>query len=392
MSARVLCVDDDPNALAAYQRALRKVVAIDVAQGGEEGLRQVLERGPYAVVVADMHMPGMDGIQFLSRVKERAPDTVRMMLTGADDQRTAVAAVNEGNIFRFLTKPCPPDLLTRVLEDGVRQYRLVTAERELLEKTLGGCLRVLTEMLSLYDAQSFGRAQSLRDSLRAVAGRLGVADTWEIEVAAMLAHMGAVTIPPEVALRARNGHALSGVEKDMLARTPEVGSRLLANIPRFEGVSRIVLYQRKRFDGTGFPSDGTSGETIPLGARILAVVGDMASLQAQGMPPAQALGILKGRHGHYDPKILQAAETVLAPPRTEPAQVVAGGAIRQVTVKGLRPGQVLRSDIQTTDGKVLIATGYTISETLLERIANFARLNGIKEPIMVEDEPTNQPG
>lgn len=388
MSSRILCVDDDPSVLSAYQRALRKLLTIDVAQGGEEGLRQIQEHGPYAVVVADMRMPGMDGIQFLSRVKERAPDTVRMMLTGADDQRTAVSAVNEGNIFRFLTKPCPPELLAKVLDDGIRQYRLITAERELLEKTLGGCLRVLTEILSMFDPQTFGRAQALRDSLRMVAARLGVTDTWELEVAAMLAHMGSVTIPPEVALKARVGHVLTGVEKDMLARTPEVGSRLLANIPRLEGVSRIVLYQHKRYDGAGFPSDGTAGENIPHGARILSVVSDLASLQAQGMAIRQALSTLKGRAGTYDPKVLAAAESALAPVKEEAPAAPLGRSTRQVTLKGLRAGQVLRSDIQTTDGKVLIAAGYAISDTLLERIANFARLNGIKEPITIEDEAT----
>src|SRR4030042_1805929 len=93
---------------------------------------------PYAVIVSDLKMPGMNGIKFLSKVREMAPDSVRVMLTGFAELQTAIDAVNEGNIFRFLTKPCPPDILSRALDMGIEQYRLITAERELLEQTLKG--------------------------------------------------------------------------------------------------------------------------------------------------------------------------------------------------------------------------------------------------------------
>ncbi|NIQ03497.1 MAG: response regulator, partial [Nitrospinaceae bacterium] len=92
----------------------------------------------FAVVVSDMRMPDMDGIQFLSRVREHYPQTVRMMLTGYADVKTAMNAVNEGNIFRFMTKPCPPEVFEKVLSAGIEQYRLITAERDLLERTLKG--------------------------------------------------------------------------------------------------------------------------------------------------------------------------------------------------------------------------------------------------------------
>ena len=106
MTTRILCVDDDSNILLGYQRALRKQFQIEVALGGEEGLAAVRNQGPYAVIVADMRMPGMDGVELLAKVREIAPDTVRMMLTGNADQQTALEAVNQGHIFRFMTKPC----------------------------------------------------------------------------------------------------------------------------------------------------------------------------------------------------------------------------------------------------------------------------------------------
>ncbi len=136
MNNNVLFVDDDENILDAYKRQLRQQFHIDTAQGGEQGLKTVNSRGPYAVIVSDLRMPGMDGIQFLSRVKEISPDSVRMMLTGYGDLQTAIEAVNESNIFRFLTKPCKKDVLTTAIDAGIEQYRLIGSEKELLEKTL----------------------------------------------------------------------------------------------------------------------------------------------------------------------------------------------------------------------------------------------------------------
>ena len=130
--SRLLFVDDEPNALAGYERQLRNTFDVATARGGAKGFELVEGHGPFAVVVADMRMPGMDGVQFLTHVKRISPSSVRMILTGMADQQTAIQAVNEGNIFRFLTKPCPPEALTRALQAGVDQYRLVNAECELL--------------------------------------------------------------------------------------------------------------------------------------------------------------------------------------------------------------------------------------------------------------------
>src|ERR1700691_3098843 len=136
MNDQILCVDDDANILAGFQRSLRKEHALDVALGGAAGLAMMREKGPYSVVVADMQMPGMSGIQFLQEAERLSPDSVRLMLTGNADQKTAMDAVNQGHVFRFLTKPRPAAELAGALKAGLKQYRLVTAERELLENTL----------------------------------------------------------------------------------------------------------------------------------------------------------------------------------------------------------------------------------------------------------------
>jgi DNA-binding NtrC family response regulator len=134
MNEKILFVDDDSNLLASYQRQLRGQYTVDTSSDGQLGLETISRQGPYTIVISDYRMPGMDGVHFLSRVRELSPDSVRMLLTGYADLQTAIEAVNKGNIFRLLTKPCPPDTLTCALAAGVDQYRLMIAERERAEK------------------------------------------------------------------------------------------------------------------------------------------------------------------------------------------------------------------------------------------------------------------
>jgi response regulator RpfG family c-di-GMP phosphodiesterase len=382
MNNKILCVDDDENILAGYQRSLRKQFTLDIALGGEAALAKIEANGPYAVVVADMQMPGMNGIQFLTQVMARAPDTVRFMLTGNADQKTAMDAVNTGRVFQFLTKPCPPEMLAQALDNGLKQYRLITAERELLENTLNGSIKLLTDVLSLADPQDFGVGQKIREYVRAFARSLNIETTWELELAAMLSRLGFVTIPSVVLQKFRAGFGLSGQEKDMIQRVPEIGSNLLANIPRLENVAKIVLFQDKHFDGSGFPPFAVAGEDIPVGARILKVLADLVQLEAKGLPRFKALEQLKGRVGVYDPKVLDAAfvcfDVYL------PDEAKASGKSVVIALKDLRVGHVLAARVETTDGMVIVGAGTKITQMVLEKLHNFAQLGGLKEPIHVE--------
>jgi CheY-like chemotaxis protein len=196
MNSKILFIDDDTNLLEAVERNLRLKFNLVTAASGEAGLAKMANEGPFSVVVADMQMPGMNGVQVLTEAQKRFPDTVRLMLTGNADQQTAVEAVNKGHVFQFLTKPCPTEMLTFALQTSLKQYRLITAERELLEKTLNGSVKLLTEVFSLIDPHSFGRGESLRSYMRAYVSSLTLANSWEFEIAAMLSQLGTVTVPP----------------------------------------------------------------------------------------------------------------------------------------------------------------------------------------------------
>ena len=381
MSNKILCVDDDANILAGFQRNLRKQFTLDIAVGPEEGLKAIDANGPYAVVVADMQMPGMNGIQLLTKIEQHTPDTVRIMLTGNADQKTATDAVNEGHVFRFLTKPCTSETLVRTLEAGLKQYQLINAERELLESTLNGSVKLLTDTLSMTDPAAFGRAQQLRDHMRDFARHFKITQTWDLELAAMLSPIGYLAMPASVLQRARDGLVLTGPEKDMLARVPETGANLLANIPRLESVSQIVRYQQKNFDGTGQPFDTIAGEDIPIGARILKVLNDLLTVEARKVPRFKALESLRQCAGRYDPKVIQAvAVSFDLAPASDVAEHPAG---HPLSLKELRIGHHLSAGILTRDGNLIVPTGTTIAQVHLEKLRNFAQLSGIQEPILI---------
>lgn len=381
-SQRILCVDDDLNILAGYQRALRKSFPIETASGGEEALRLIETQGPYSVIVADMQMPGLSGIELLSRVAEQHPDTVRVMLTGNGEQRTAAEAVNHGRIFRFLTKPCTAETLEETLRASIQQHRLVRAERELLENTLHGSVRTLTEILSMVDPASFGLGQVLREEVRQFLESLGRPSYWEYEIAAMLSQIGFVTIPQSVVKRLRDGHGLGADERRMIERAPQVGADLLAPIPRLEGVARAILYQRKNYDGSGFPIDDVAGEDIPLGARILRILLDLHEAESRGLARGNGLLVLRNREGLYDPRVIEAmARCFHAPLPAKPSGPV---ETRLIRLRDLEPGQVLAAQLETQDGTLLVPAGQKLTPVVIEKIRNFATIAGIREPIAVE--------
>ena len=196
MSKKILFVDDEPGVLEGYRRLLHKEFSVETVLSAEEGLAAIAAAGedPYAVIVSDMRMPKMDGAQFLARVRIVSPDSVRIALTGYADIQTASQAVNEGALFRFLTKPCEKEVLAKALTAGLLQHGLVVAERELLEKTLRGSVKVLTEVLSLVNPAAFSRGVRIGRYVQHMVKEMQLNTPWQFEIAGMMSQLGCVTL------------------------------------------------------------------------------------------------------------------------------------------------------------------------------------------------------
>lgn len=374
---RVLLVDDEVAILDGLRRQLRRSFDVTTATGGAEALALMDAEEPFAVVVSDMRMPGMDGAAFLSAAFERSPDTVRLLLTGQADTESAIAAINQGQIYRFLTKPCPAESLATALAGAVEINRLVTAEKDVLERTLRGAVQGLLDVLSLASPRAFSRAVRVSELATEMAEEVGVRPDWEFQIAGMLAHVGAVTLPASVVERVDAGLQLTAEELAMLAEVPRISEELLAPIPRLEGVASAIGQQRLRFDGAHRGAGDPVGEDIPLVARVLRLATDFDALRRQRVPAAGAIAHLRKDAGAYDPRLLDAWEASHSVDGAQAPPAV-------VELADLAPGMVLVEDVTSSTGAVLVGQGMTVTEALLARLRNHAALSGLGGPIVVD--------
>lgn len=376
MSDKILFVDDEPAVLDGFRRLLHKEFSLETAAGGEEGLRLIsaAKNEPFAVVVSDMRMPGMDGVQFLSRVRLLSPDTVRIALTGQADMQTAADCVNEGSIFRFLTKPCQKEVLAKALTSGLVQYRLVIAEKELLEKTLSGSVKVLTEVLSLVNPAAFGRAVRMSRYVQHIVHKLHLEAGWRFEVAAMMSQLGCVTLDTDTIEAVYAGRKLSPDEQARLDAHPSVAADLLSNIPRMEPVARMIAQQESIV-----PSSQTPGQAqfdvVKLGAQILKVALAYDQLLSAGKDHAGAMQQMLMRTNHLERSIVDALSDI----EVEPLHL----EVKSCRISDLDCGMILQEDVRTNNGLLIVTKGQQVNYPLLVRLRNFWERRAIGSSVMV---------
>ncbi len=375
MTETILFVDDEPNVLAAFKRQLRTLFTIETANNGSDALDTIAANEPFAVIVSDLRMPGMDGIQFFSQAKESSPDSVRILLTGHADLTTAIDAINEGRIFRFLTKPCTPEALTEAIKAGIEQYRLVTAERELLEKTLSKTVTLLTDMLSLANPLAFGRAVRLKRIAREIAVNLHLPGAWQFELAAMLSQTGCVALPVDLLNKTYTGQPLTKDESSLYASHPMIGFKLLENIPRLGPIASMIRDQHRTF--ASFATQPYSHKTydIDLGAQILKVALDYDHLTQSGAPHPAAVAEMMSRTTIYNPELVEALG--------QKEITKDAWAMKVVNVSTVEQGMVFDENIYTKDGKLLMPMGMAVSLAVQEHLLLAAKTVGIVEPFRV---------
>jgi CheY-like chemotaxis protein len=372
MTRKILFVDDEENVLRGFERTLRSQFEMETAVGAQQGLAAVARSGPFAVVVSDLRMPGMDGIQFLSEIRKRCPDTVRLILSGNGDFESVVASVNEGSIFQFLTKPCPADKLHTVLTIALKQYQLITAERELLEETLNGSVGMMTEVLSVVNPLAFSRASRIRTYVRHMANQLRVPNLWEFDLAAMLSQIGCIAVPPDILEKVDARFALSKEEQETFTSHPSIGHGLISKIPRLETIAEIVRHQMTPYRDLRDPK---IPDVVAVGAQVLMTAIFFDERVSRGGTPASALKFMRERPDTYQASIVSAIET---------AEVsIVELAVQTMFLRDLKVGMIVREDIRAKNGLFLVAKDQVISEALLARLKNFGKASGLVEPFLM---------
>lgn len=374
---RVLLVDDEPAVLEGLELQLGRRYEVHACSSSIAALKMVETMAPFAIVLSDMRMPVMDGARLLHEIRLRQPHGVRMLLSGHADVPSAIAAVNDGAVFRFLTKPCPPPQLLAAFEAAAGQYRLQAAERELLEQTLRGAVKALAEVLGVVDPAGHGQALRVQRLVLELAQELRFTLGWPLEVAALLSSIGMVSLPADILQRLHAGEIPLPEEAAMLARLPKITDRLLAAIPRLEPARAILLVRH----GLGLPDDWGSRfdagmlEQIHTAAAILRVCTEFDSLLTHGYGVAEAIGVLRSRAQPADLKLIDVVEGLRA---RDQGRV----SVRQLPVAMLKPGMIVAGDICTTAGQLLVTRGFEITESFLARLTNFSK-GRVREPVLV---------
>ena len=376
MTSKILFVDDEPAILRSYQRYVGLDYDVDTALGGEDGLKMLQENGPYGVVVSDMRMPGMNGAEFLTIVRQNYPESVRMLLTGQADMEDTIAAVNNGRIYRFLTKPCPPETLGQALDEGLELFRLRQAEKELLEQTLNGTIKLLGDILSIVSPELFSRSVRVRDLAHKMAEELEIEHIWKVDVAAMLSQIGCITIPQDILKKKYAGKELSETETYTYFKHLKAGKDLLGNIPRLEEIAEAVAYQEKHFNGGGHPHDDLAGDDIPIISRILKVAHDYELKKSRDVSHATAMSELLVLSDHYDPDVIEALKSLFT---GEQAEFI----VKEIRARQVVTGMVLAEGVRTKSDLLLVAERQEISDAMMMCIHNFAENKNIVEPIKI---------
>jgi response regulator RpfG family c-di-GMP phosphodiesterase len=362
----ILYVDDDWNILEAFQRQFRKKYAIQTAVGPLVGLQTLEKMGPFHLVVSDLQMPVMNGIQFLAAVRAQAPDTVRIMLTGQGDLAAAVGAVNQGSIYRFLVKPCAPSVLEKVIEAGLEQYRLIRAEKDQMQETVLGCVHMMVDLLSTVNPHACGKANrikhymsELRHELRAGGINVGP-KPWEFEAAGMLSQVAWISVPPELAEKAARGE-LSAQESQRVTTLAHAAARMIEKIPRLEAVAKIITGQNSPFN----PSDENPA-SIAWGSQVLRCAADFDDLLQRGISHEDAVSKMRARPGLYSPQILTALASI--------QRQDVGSSVLDIRFYDLAPRMILEEDIVGSNGLCVLGKGQEITEATVERLSAFASL------------------
>jgi CheY-like chemotaxis protein len=376
--------------LDSLRRQLHKEFAIVGVESGVEALALLNEGPPFAVLMSDMRMPGLDGAAVLEQARSVQPDTVRVLLTGQADIDDAIAAVNDGNIFRFLVKPCPRPVLLKALSDAVSQHRMITAERELLELTLRGSVAALLETLSVANPVAFARAARIQQIVRQMIEATAPENAWCIEIAAMLSQIGTVVLAPSTLAKLNSGTRLTPEEELQVRVIPWHAERLLAHVPRLEVVRQIIHDQAVPYERCepAHPEGSRSGNeselvrTAATGAQILRVAVDLEALESGGAHRHAALTTMGRRLGSYDPTLLKA---LLASVELEIGDADALPLLT-LMVNELKPGMTIARDVTDSAGRLLVGRGYKVTESLMERIRNWKMGSAVREPIYVSSE------
>ncbi len=421
----ILFVDDEINILKSLRRVFRgEKYNIFTATDGKAGLDIIREKN-ISLVVSDQRMPSMSGVEFLNEVKKMSPQTMRVMLTGYADKKATLEAINTGEVYRFVTKPWDDLEIKIIIDQAIRQYKLVENNKKLneltktqnyelqelnlslekkveerthiisqkkdelervykeLERNFFDSIRVFVGILELYNPVLGNHSKRTAALARMMAANeeLSEKDVETVEIAAMLHDVGMVGMPKEIS--DAKPFNLQGENLKMYEKHPVIGQSIIKHIKKLDPIGRIIRSHHERFDGAGYP-DGLKGEHIPVHSRIIAVADFYDEISVFGLPesgerdPKAIIEFIKISSGKmFDPRMVQSLTRVLKEIKGKLKNEI------EVSAENLTGGMVISRDIRTVTGILLVTKGTTLNETYVTEVKNYRKIGYIKNKIYI---------
>ena len=360
---KVLFVDDEASILKGFKLNFGRIFDLYTSVSGRDALQIADEQGPFEVIVSDFSMPLMNGAEFLERIREQDREVVTILLTGQADFGDVCAAVEKGGIFRLLAKPCHPDVLKKNIDQALQQYRLIRAEKELLEQTLGATLNVLSSLLAASKPKIYRRAQRVEELAKQTVRQMKLPGGWRAGVAAKFSYLGFLTIPDEFQEKAHLGQELPESIQAMIDELPAFVGSLLKDIPRMKKVSEIVMKIGEDYHHSTDPLC----ETSEL-ASIIRLCRDYDILDESGVPKSEIFDRLRRQQDKYPDGSLDA----LASTRELDGGL---GESTTIDVTKLKVGNRILEDLKLVDGSLFAPAGSRVTPVLIKTIENYTESN-----------------
>jgi response regulator RpfG family c-di-GMP phosphodiesterase len=423
---KVLLVDDEENVLNSLIRLLRKEnYEVFTATSGSAGL-DIIKGQNISVILSDQGMPGMMGTDFLNKVKEESPSTIRIMLTGQADIKAAMEAINKGEVYRFITKPWNDNEILMTIKQALHQYELVeenkrlnlqireqneqlknlnqnleqkvkerTAEIQKMYKELNilhkqlkesfvDSVKMFADLLELYDSYSAGHSKRVAVISSAVAKHYDLNDDelLDLEFAALLHDIGKIGIPSDIAKK--DPYSLSQFEQQHYEQHPALGQICIHGIEKLQKAGVLIRHHHESFNGTGFP-DGLRGENIPLGSRIMAVADAYDKLKnsrqlSKAHTEESIYSYLKKNKGvGFDPSVVEITTEFLTDRSSQREDSIEA----EISISELTEGMILSKDVCSSQGVLLVPKGETVKRSYLEKLSNYAKIDARLKRVFV---------
>ncbi len=413
-SATLLFVDDEANILSSLQRLFRPLgYQILTAASGKEGL-ELLQNNNVDLIISDMRMPEMDGAEFLAQAAQQWPDTIRILLTGYADMTSTISAINEGKIYKYISKPWEDNDITLSVKHALEQKYLekerdrllqltrkqnselqelnanledkVKARTEELRQTMAqlelsheslknsyiSSVKVFSSLIEMREGTITGHSRRVADTAYMLAIKLGMnkEDAQTVMIAGLLHGIGKIGLPDSIIQKPYN--TLNSTEKRKFDKHSIVGEGTLMALEPLHEAAKQIRSHLEHYDGKGHPDQLKENE-IPLGSRILAVVNDYESLKngtfMKGQVSSEKIRdfIWHNRGKRYDPNIVEAFFKLLGDELNKKENYAT------VMSNGLEEGMTLAKDIISDNGVLLLAKGQKLTEAIIDRIQRYER-------------------